>query len=83
MKYFLYRIITMSFFVSSIFAQELISDTHFQNGFQVLAPEHPPTVQGIVQFDTTKAPIWTCGQWGSKSSLIDIEPTVMPNGWYN
>ncbi len=83
MKNLLNLIAIMSMFISSLFAQELISDTHFQNGFQVLAPEHPPTVQGIVQFDSTKTPIWTCGQWGSKSSLIDIEPTVMANGWHN
>lgn len=68
---------------SSLLAQELISDPHFQNGVQVLAPSHPPVVEGIVQFDTTQTPIWTCGQWGSKSSLVDIDPIIMPNGWYH
>ena len=46
---------------------ELISDPHFQNGFDVLAPTFPSEVEGRVEFDTTKTPIWTCGQWGSKS----------------
>ena len=64
-------------------AQELISDTHFQNGFSVLAPTHPPEVQGTIGFDSTKTPIWICGQWGSRSSLIDIVSTILPNGWYN
>lgn len=76
-------LIVMFSLISSLFAQELISDSHFQNGFQVLAPVHPPVVEGIVQFDTTKTPIWTCGQWGSKSSLADIDPITMQNGWYH
>ena len=83
MKLLSNMLIVMSSLISSLFAQELISDSHFQNGFQVLAPAHPPVVEGIVQFDTTKTPIWTCGQWGSKSSLAGIDPIIMQNGWYH
>jgi hypothetical protein len=83
MKYVLQIIFTLILFINTLLAQELISDTHFQNGFSVLAPTYPPEVQGTIGFDSTRTPIWTCGQWGSKSSLIDIPPTVMPNGWYN
>ena len=51
---------------------ELISDPHFQNGFDVLAPTVPSEVEGRVEFDTTKTSIWTYGQWGSKSSLAEF-----------
>ncbi len=68
---------------SCISAQELISDQHFQRGFQVLAPSHPPMVEGIIVFDTTQTPIWTCGQWGSRSSLINIESVILQNSWYH
>ncbi len=83
MKLLSNMLIVMSSLISSLFAQELISDSHFQNGFQVLAPAHPPVVEGIVQFDTTKTPIWTCGQRGSNSSLAGIDPIIMQNGWYH
>ena len=55
-----------------ISAQELISDPHFPNGFNVLAPTFPSEVEGRVGFDTTKTSIWTCGQWGSKSSPAEF-----------
>jgi hypothetical protein len=57
---------------SYISAQELISDPHYQNGFDVLAPTVPSDVEGRVEFDTTKTLIWTCGQCGSKSSFADF-----------
>jgi len=79
------RIIYYWFFIllGTHYAQELISAQHFQRGFQVLAPTHPPLVEGTILFDTTQSALWTCGQWGSKSSLMDIDPIIIQNGWYH
>lgn len=64
------------------FGQELISDLHFQTGLKILHPIQPPVqIDGIIQFDSTQIPLWNCAQWWSKSSLVDIAPTDMQNGW--
>jgi len=64
------------------FAQELISDPHFQAGLIVKKPTNPPVeIDGIIQFDTTQTALWDCAQWWSKSSLFDIDPIDMQNGW--
>ena len=83
----IFTFILISLFASNVIAQELIFDNHFQYGLKVYSPQYPPDnpvqVDGVIGFDSTKTPIWTCAQWSSKSSLIDIVPTIMPNGWYH
>ncbi len=74
-------------FASNSIAQELIYDSHFQDGLKVYSPQYPPEnpvkVDGTIGFDSTKTPVWTCAQWSSKSSLVDIVPTILQNGWYH
>ena len=86
MKIIKFTLILLSI-LKSLIAQELISDKEFQAGLKVLSPQYPPAnpikVDGIISFDSTKTPIWTCAQWSSKSSLVDIVPTVLANGWYH
>ena len=86
MKIIYFILLLTSLFANYLFAQELISDTHFQNGLTVFSPKYPPDnpvkIDGIIGFDSTKTPVWTCAQWSSKSSLIDITPVVLENGWY-
>ncbi len=77
----------ISFVTVEVIAQELIYDTHFQDGLKVYSPQYPPAnpvqVDGTIGFDSTRIPVWTCAQWSSKSSLVDITPTVLPNGWHH
>ena len=74
----------LSFFmITGSPAQELIGDPHFQDGLRVITPNGPPdSIDGNIGFDTTKIPVWTCGQWNSQSSLTAITPVVLDNGWY-
>ncbi|MEA1951341.1 MAG: hypothetical protein U9N87_08150, partial [Planctomycetota bacterium] len=59
----------------------LITDTSFDRGFVVFAPEHPPTVQGNLQWDTSGGPpVWDLAQWASQSTIWGVTPTQLPSG---
>ena len=69
----------------NLLSQELISDTHFQDGLIVFnqksPPDNPIKIDGQLTYDSTTKPIWDCAQWSSKSTIIGISPTLLDNGW--
>jgi hypothetical protein len=59
----------------------LLADPDFERGFEVLAPNHPPTVEGNLQWDTSAGPpVWQLAQWGSQSTIVGVTPTQLPSG---
>ena len=80
-------ILILIFFYGNLLSQELISDAHFQNGFNVFnqksPPDNPVKIDGQLKYDSTTKPIWDCAQWSSKSSIIKVSPTILDNGWFH
>ena len=80
-------ILILIFFYGNLLSQELISDAHFQNGFNVFnqksPPDNPVKIDGQLKYDSTTKPIWDCAQWSSKSSIIGVSPTILDNGWFH
>jgi hypothetical protein len=61
---------------------ELIADNMFEWGLNVLDPSTGANQGTIIWQDIDIAPFWELGQWNSKTSAIDIEPSVSPTGAY-
>lgn len=66
--------------LSSLFAQELISDPHFKRGLEILDPESGQS-QGSIGW-SGESTVWQCAQWHSHSSLIDMAPIQPADGLY-
>lgn len=78
---FFYLLTLLFLFSNQIFSQQLIADPDFQQGLTVLAPSGG-AVQGEVRWTPdSNPPAWECAQWSSRSSLIDISPDSLPDGW--
>ena len=76
--------INNSLFISA-YAQdvtELIVDSGFEWGLKVLDPASGALQGSIVWQDTSASPFWELGQWASKTSVIDIERVISPEGAY-
>ena len=59
----------------------LLADPDFERGFQVIAPHHPTTVEGNLQWDTSAGPpAWQLAQWASQSTIVGVTPTQLPSG---
>ena len=61
---------------------ELIADKGFEVGLNVLDPLSGALQGSIVWQEFDCSPVWELGQWNSKTSAIDIEPSVSPTGAY-
>ena len=60
----------------------LITDPHFERGFEVLDPTPGAiVVEGNLQWDTSAGPpVWQLAQWDSQSTIFGVAPTVLPSG---
>lgn len=80
-KTLIYFITLICLLSNNLFSQQLISDPDFHRGLTVLAPSGG-AVQGVVRWaPDSNPPAWECAQWSSRSSLSDILPDTLPDGW--
>ena len=61
---------------------ELLVDRGFEWGLNVLDPSTGANQGTIIWQDAGTAPFWELGQWSSKTSVIDIDPDILPSGSY-
>lgn len=68
---------------SNFFAQELIQDRDFQQGFFIRDTIAPYSYLGPIIGDSSLAPpVWNTAEWASKSSLRSIPRTTVGTGFY-
>ena len=74
-------ILVMFLIISSLAnGQELIQDKNFQQGFYV-RDRVTAAFGAAIRCDTTlPAPVWDVCEWGSKTSVLNIPKTILPNG---
>ena len=69
-----------SFFQWTAYAQELVQDRDFQQGFYV-RDRSSGVYQGPIRCDTTvPAPVWSVAEWASQSSVLNITPLTLSDG---